>query len=118
MQSSEELSQALHRTSMSQLQLGTLKGQKSRSGCVVFHRANLEGEAEVSFVVTRSYDSLRMVNTQPDRGNIPSSEGILPIRSEQLNLAYLQPTDKRKDFFSSRRHRQWLTLEHRKYWVG
>jgi DsbC/DsbD-like thiol-disulfide interchange protein len=33
------------------------------------------------------------------------------IRSELLNLAYLQPANERKHFFSSRRHCQRLTLE-------
>jgi hypothetical protein len=39
---------------------------------------------------------------------------LLPIRSEPLNLADLQSTDKRKHFLSSRRHCQPLTLEYGK----
>gem|GEM_PF-6543952 len=72
----------------------------------------------MSLVATRPYGSLSMVNTQPDQGNIfPSSEVMLPIRSELLNLAYLQPANEGKHFFSSRRHCHRLTLEHGEWWV-
>jgi hypothetical protein len=43
---------------------------------------------------------------------------LLPLRNELLNFAYLQPADERKHFFSSRRHRQWLTLEYGERRVG
>ena len=38
--------------------------------------------------------------------------GLLPVRSEPLNLANLQSPNKRKHFFSSRRYSQRLTLEY------
>jgi hypothetical protein len=43
---------------------------------------------------------------------------MLPLSVELLNLAYPQPADERKHFFSSMRHRQGSTLEYGERMAG